>query len=389
MLRKSIVVLVLIFESLLVSGCSSTDVKSIEKLNYVSSIGVDYVDGEYHSYIQLLEFLTVAKTDNKQQAPSNIWIGEGIGLSFEDSLFDLYRTSQEKIYWGHMTAIVISESAFKQGIGKIYDSFVRYYEFRLTPWVYGTRESVKDIFSTSGFYQQSPLATILHEPQGVYSQNSLIKSVRLHRLISQINESGFTSCIPTLVVNNNQWVETNKAEPKLMIDGAIFLKNEEFRSYIPLEKLNGLRWIQPGTIRASIAIPSKEDEDVQMVIDKPKTKLKLVQIGNKPQYNVLMKATGSIISRTSNNPTELQQLTNETKSAIEKEIREVYQIGLSEQTDILNLEYTLYRTDYKKWKAMSPVEETLLTKNTINDINIDLNITHSSSMKNSRMGRSN
>jgi len=376
------------FEFFLVSGCSSTDVKSIEKLNYVSSIGVDYVDGEFHSYLQLLEFLTVAKTDFGQQSAPKIWIGEGIGLSFEESLFDLYRTSQEKIYWGHMTAIVISESAFKQGIGSIYDSFVRYYEFRLTPWVYGTRDPVKDIFSISGFYQQSPLTTILHEPQGVYSQNSLIQSVRLHRLISQINEPGFTSCIPTLVVNNSQWSEKNKNEPKLMIDGAIFLKNDEFRSYIPLEKLNGLRWIQHGTIRASIAIPNKEEADVQIAVDKPKTKLKLVKQGINPQYNIQMKATGSIISRSNNNLTELQELTDETKSAIKQEIMQVYQIGLSEQTDILNLEHTLYRSDHKKWNALYPVEDTLLTKDTINDINIDLNITHSSSMKKYRMERS-
>ncbi|MCR8656579.1 Ger(x)C family spore germination protein [Paenibacillus endoradicis] len=388
MISKSIFVLVLLFEFFLVSGCSNTDVKSIEKLNYVSSIGVDYVDGNFHSYLQLLEFLTVAKTDFGQQSPPKIWIGEGIGLSFEESLFDLYRTSQEKIYWGHMTAIVISESAIKQGFGNIYDSFVRYYEFRLTPWVYGTRESVKDIFAISGFFQQSPLTTILHEPQGVYSQNSLIQSVRLHRLISQINEPGFTSCIPTLVVNNTQWSEKYQTESKLMIDGAFFLKNDEFRSYIPLEKLNGLRWIQQGTIRASIAVPNKEEEDVQMAIDKPKTKLKLVKQGIKPQYNILMKATGSIISRTNDNLTELQQLTDETKAAIEQEIREVYQIGVSERTDILNLEHTLYRSDYEKWKALSPEEENLLTENTINDINIDLNITHSSSMKNKRMERS-
>ncbi|WP_187274538.1 Ger(x)C family spore germination C-terminal domain-containing protein [Paenibacillus sp. N3.4] len=277
---------------------------------------------------------------------------------------------------------MISESVLKEGIRGIYDSFSRYHEFRLTPWVYATRESVKDIFSVPGFFERSPLSTILHEPKGIHSQTSYVTSIRLQQLIRQINEPGYTSCIPTLAINKIQWSEKNKPEPKLMIDGAIFLKSDAFRSYIPLKELSGLRWVQPGMIRVSIPVPDRKEPSVQIVVDNPKASLKYMNRGGRPQYDVKMKATGYAVSRTNNSLLNFRQLTSETEKAIEVEIRNLFRTGIDKKTDILNLEYNLFRYHYGEWKAMSPAEDGLLTDDAIHDIHINLNITHTSSEKN-------
>ncbi|OPH46616.1 hypothetical protein BC351_14105 [Paenibacillus ferrarius] len=380
-MRKSICTLVLIVELLIGSGCE-TDMKNIEKLNYANAIGVDYKDGKYYAYIQFIDFQNVAKTTDGQKGPARIWIGEGVGYTFEEALFQTYETAQERIIWGHVTVLLISESAFKEGIKGIYDSFSRYHEYRLTPWVYATRESVKDIFSVPGFYQRSPLSTILHEPKGIHSQTSYVTSIKLQQLMRQINEPGFTSCIPTLAVNKTQWSEKNKPEPKLMIDGAIFLKRDSYRSYFPLKELSGLRWVKPGTIRAGIPVPDRKDPSVQIVVDNPKASLTYMNSGDRPQYDVKMKATGYIVSRTKDDLLNFQQLTDETEKAIEVEIRSLFQTGIAKKTDVLNLEYNLFRYHYGEWKAMSPAEDSLLTDDALHDIHIDLNITHTSSEKN-------
>ncbi|MGO4693066.1 Ger(x)C family spore germination protein [Paenibacillus sp. 2TAB26] len=380
MMRNLRLTFVLIVLSLCISGCAS-DVKDIEKLNYASAIGVDYKDGKYHGYIQFVDFQSIAKSTEGKKQTAKIWVGEGVGSSFEESFFALYQTAQERIYWGHLTSVIVSEAAFKRGFGEIYDSIVRYYEFRLTPWVFGTRESVKDILSTGGFLGQSPLSTILHEPEGIYAQSSTIKPIKLHRLIGEIYEPGYTSCIPVLAVNNKQWKEKNQNEPKLMIDGAIFLKNEAYQSYIPLKKLSGLRWMQQGTIRAGVSVPKNTQETVQIVVENPKTKLKLVSAEGKPKYNIEIKAKAYIVSQTKNSFLGLQQLTDETKKTIDQEIVELFRTGKETKTDVLNLEHDLYRHHYRQWKASSPAGELLLKENPINEVKIDLNIVHSSSEK--------
>ncbi len=380
MKRKSLYVFVLVTALTFVLGCA-TDAQNLEMMNYASTIGVDYRDGMYYGYVQFIDFQSVAKTEGPKPA-AKTWIGEGVGETYEESLFDIYRTAQERIYWGHVTSIVISESAFKQGLGGVIDSISRYFEFRRTPWVFGTRESMKDIFAASGFFGQSPLSTILHEPTGIYSQRSIIKSIKLHRLIAQIYEPGYTSCIPTIAINKKQWTEGKKPDPKLMFDGAIFLKNDSFRSYIPIKDLEGLRWMQSNSVRVGIPVPNKTNPSVQMVVEKPKTKFQLVNDGDKPQYIINMKASGYTVNRTNNNLLGLQQLKEKTEEAIEKEIRKTFQAGRKKQTDILNLEHTLYRKYYHQWKSLSPAEDKLLVEKAIQDINIDLNIKHTSSNKN-------
>lgn len=282
-----------------------------------------------------------------------------------------------------MTSIVISESTLKKGIGEVYDSLIRYYEFRLTPWVYSTRGSVKEILSAGGFFGQSPLSTILHEPLGTYSQTSIIHPIKLHRLIGQINEPGFTSCIPSLTINKKDWSEKNKPEPKLAVNGAIFIKNDVFKSFIPIKELNGLRWIQKGAIRAGIPVPNKKEPAVQVVVEKPKAKLKLDKAVGGLRYNIDMNARAYIVNRTNNNFTNLKQLTQTSAAVIEQEIRHTFQSGLKKETDVFNLEHNLFRYHYESWKNNSSVEQNVLKDMEIQDIHIDLNIEHSSSEKNS------
>jgi spore germination protein KC len=386
-LKRNLLCILMLTVSLLVASGCSTDIKDIEKLSYASAIGVDYKDGKYHGYIQFIDFQSVAKTSDGMKTPSRVWVGEGVGDTFEEAFFNLYQTAQERIYWGHLTSIVISESAFKKGIKDFYDSVVRYYEFRLTPWVYGTREPIEDILSAGGFFGQSPLSTILHEPKGIYSQSSVITPIKLHRLIGQINEPGFTTCIPTLSLNKKQWSEKNKTEPKLMMDGAIFLKNDKFRSYIPIKELDGLRWLQEGTVRAGVPVPSTKKPAVQIVVDKPNTKLSLDKSSGDPRYNIDIKATAYMVNRTNNSLLELQQLTEKSSEVIEEEIRSTLKTGLEKKTDIYNFEHDMYRNHYEQWRSISPDDTSLLKKNVIRNVRIHLNIKHSSKEKNSTIHR--
>ena len=363
-----------------ISGCASTDIYDIEKLNYASAIGVDFKDGKYHGYIQFLDFQSVAKTSGQKKSV-NVWVGEGVGNSFEEAFFNLYKSSQERVYWGHVTSVLITEAAFKKGFESISDSISRYYEFRLTPWVFGTRESIKDIFSTAGFFGQSPLSTILHEPEGTYSQASIIKSIKLHRLIAQVHEPGYTTAIPVLSLDSKNWSNKEKKEPKLTFDGAFFLKNTTFQNYMTLKDLEGLRWIQKGSIRIGVPVPRNEPA-LQIVFEKPKTKLNYVPAEKKPSFTVNIKARGYIVNRSKNDLQDLDQLTEKTKEEIKREIEETFRAGKEKHIDVYNLEHTLYQKHFHNWKSLSSSDSPLIDDTAIREINLNIDIEHSSSDKN-------
>ncbi|SFK13254.1 hypothetical protein SAMN05518846_1099 [Brevibacillus centrosporus] len=65
--------LVLLF---FLSGCGNS--RDIQNLAYVTALGVDYVNGKYVSYVQVLNFSNIARSvDSVLGKPVPIWIGVG------------------------------------------------------------------------------------------------------------------------------------------------------------------------------------------------------------------------------------------------------------------------------------------------------------------------
>ncbi len=62
------------------TGCWSK--YEVQNMNYVTAVGIDYADGQYIIYAQLLDFSTVAKLEGQQKSEQPpIWIGIGKGIS--------------------------------------------------------------------------------------------------------------------------------------------------------------------------------------------------------------------------------------------------------------------------------------------------------------------
>ncbi|MBD3921978.1 Ger(x)C family spore germination protein [Paenibacillus sp. PR3] len=381
--RTIMAIAVLIF-LLCETGCS-TDIKQIERLNFANAIGIDFQDGEYYIYVQLVSFQSVAKSEGPRQ-PAKTWVGKGNGKSFEDTFFRIYLTAQERIIWAHVTAIVFSENALKAGLAPVIDSINRYQEFRMTPWVFATRGDVREMLSVNGFYDKSPLSTILHAPIGTYSQSSNIEPMKLFTMVKDMTEPGNTTVIPVLKVNKETWTMTDhKTDPKYEIEGAIFMKNTAFRAYIPLKKLNGLRWMQRGTVRAAVSLPSPEQMLVEVIMESPKAKVTLVNRGGQPQYKIDVRATGYVMYRENNAYPELSELTSETEKVIKEEIRQLYDLGVRKKTDVLNLEHALYVKNNRLWKRAHPIEDYLSSEELLKTIDVHVSITHSNASKNKRV----
>ncbi|WP_430103134.1 hypothetical protein [Paenibacillus validus] len=63
------------------TGCWSK--YEVQNMNYVTAVGIDYADGQYIIYAQLLDFSTVAKLEGQQKSEQPpVWIGRGKGISF-------------------------------------------------------------------------------------------------------------------------------------------------------------------------------------------------------------------------------------------------------------------------------------------------------------------
>ncbi|MEK3853930.1 Ger(x)C family spore germination protein [Cytobacillus sp. FSL H8-0458] len=353
------------------SGC--TDMKEMKDLNYATAIGVDYKDGKYHTYIQMVDLMKVAKTEGGDTSPANMWVSEAEGETFNSAFFDVYKTSQVRIIWAHVTAIVLSESALEQGFHEILDGLTRYHEFRLTPWVYGTKEKISDILSVRGFFGQTSLDTILHSPESVFQQSSQLKPIEFFKLAKQIYEPAYTAFVPSLSVNDSQWEENQIKEPKLSVNGAFFIKNKSYKGFYSRKVLEGIRWVIPKMARIQVLIPSEEEPQFLPVFEDPKANYK----AKNGRVEIEVEAKGYITNRDNNKTTNLKEMEDLTEAVIKKEIQRLFDLSIEENTDFLNLEHTLYRDNWKVWKKNKH-----LTQESLKSIKVNVELIHSGGSKN-------
>lgn len=376
---SSILILCLFF----LTGCEN-DIGEIENQNFATAIGVDYRDGEYYVYIQLLGLSSVAKNESGEKAPAEVYVSKTKGKTFIDGFFKAYHTSQERFLWANVTAIVLSENVLKKGLGSVFDGLTRYYEFRPTPWIFGTKGSIEEILTMTGFFNQSPLDTILHSPESSYEQSSTIKPVKLNQFAREFFDPGRTSYIPSLTIDDTQWKKNNEIDKKLAIDGAFFLSNHKYKDYFPYEKLKGMRWLTPETVRASILSPNEENPEFITVLEDQIVKILPEKEGDHFRFNILYLANGVVSNRITNNTINVDAMEVFVKKGIMSEIRELYQLGLEHNIDFLNLEHLLFRKYHSEWKKQK-YQDSLLREDSIKSIEAHITLEHSGAFKNRKI----
>ncbi len=348
MIKRILLSLLLILQSIMLAGC--WDIKEIQDMVYLNAVGVDFEKGKYVIYAQATDFASVAKQESGKPAEPQAWVGRGVGITINDALFDLYQTSQMRMYWGHVTALVLSQAVLKNGIQSVFDLTERYHEVRANIWIYTTNDSMEKIMRALSFFRLSTVYTILHEPKETYHQSSTLPPAYLFRFMSDYTERGKTAHLPSLEMVEDQWSVNGESFPLLGVNGAHIIQRGVYKGWLDLPSLKGYRWLTKEFVRGELTVFKDKKVIAELIIAHPKFKIKPLIKNGKPKFTIEIKAKARVqelIATISEN--ELEKLAQEE---ITKEIRETYKKGLKFKADVLQLGYTLYRKDSGSWYNM-------------------------------------
>ena len=227
----------------LLTGC--WDSKEVQSINFITAIGIDYVDGSrYIAYAQLIDFSSIAKQEGPtSREESDIWIGRGEGTTLSMAINALYQTSQQQTLWTHVKAIVISKNALDGRLEDIFDTLLHSGQLRYTPWIYGTDQNIAEVLSPSALLNQSAQTIELFEPMKLYKQHSAFEPIRLHQLLDGFREPASVILLPSITNQNQTWFNGDKTPSLIRMDGFYVISNGKNQGKISGSEADGTRYV--------------------------------------------------------------------------------------------------------------------------------------------------
>lgn len=298
-----------------------------------------------------------------------MYVGKGKGKTLALALNNIYDTAQRRLYWSHVRTFLFTESAIQAGGDDYFDNLKRYREFRYTPWIFGTRGSIEEVFKTPSLFQMSPITTILGQPEENYLQKSFVKPLQAQEYQMNLNEPGETALVPTLTIDKTSWQTEQKTDPKLKINGVFVVRKNNFQGWMATNQLNGLRWMDKETSRTPIEIKSGT-----ISLEKPKHKVSVMEQDGNTIFNIEVNVKGNIVELIDSDQSE-QEMEKEAEQQIEKEIRSTYEDGLRIGADIYNLRNVMFKKRFKNWQDIK------LTSSSLNRIEVHVYFEHSGERK--------
>lgn len=366
-------IFILFFFVCTLSGC--WDANEPDRMVYAQSLGIDYKDGKYIVYLQLMNLSMLAKADsgggNGKQLQSEI--GRSTGKSLEESLFNIYKTSQRRIHWGHLNNILLTESALKQkGLQNVADIIDRYIETHYQMRIYSTADPLADMMNLDPPINMSTYLSKISDPNASFGQYSFIQSLDLREMVISHYEPPHEIHLPNIIHNNKNWAGEKKSQNIGEINGVSIITDNALKGMITKKDANGFKWIQKKFKRAVISLPIKENETVGLTIKKRKVDIEPVIINGKVQFEILIKIKAVINKLESHLP--VSEMSKETKKLITKEVKETYLKGLELDADVYRLSNILYRNNLKAWEKIQMGGKIPLSEDSIRKINVEVMI---------------
>ncbi|WP_165861112.1 Ger(x)C family spore germination protein [Paenibacillus paeoniae] len=355
---------------LLLTGC--WDEVNLQDVSYISAMGVDYEDGHYTIYTQMINFAAVAKTESPQSQAQKTWIGKGQGDSVLLAFFNLSRGGYTTLNLEHLKTIVVHERALGK-ISDVLDGLNRHRASRYTSLLYGTNEPIEHIFTTENFFDQSPLNSILYMPGPHDVQYTFTKPLKMQNAVQLLREPSMTTLLPALNTTEAFWRHDNKKMNTQLIDGVFVFKNFNYQGFVLEKELPGVRWLDESFDKVFTKAGGGENE-ASISITHSSYRLHIDSSSSEHAvFRLRVQLTGHVVEL-DGEMTE-REIVDSIEKRVRNEIESTYRVGLQRGMDVFHLEHYLYRHHHGYWKRHVKGQEWKPRQDDLKDIQVKLNLT--------------
>jgi Ger(x)C family germination protein len=368
-------VLSLIISCLFLSGC--WDHSEPERLLYVNGLGVDYKEnGDVEVFLQLINLQGLAKIESGG-GPSSVkqsQVGQATGRTMEEAVFNLYHTVDRRVFWGHLSYVILSKEAVVKGAVKdVADLLDRFRETRYRTYFFVTQDPLKEVMLIEPL-DNIPLAfSKLSDPIDNYKQTSLIEPIDLRKLIIHTDEPSHQVVLP-VVKMTEQWSDKKEKQKDLLMEEVAIVHHNTLLDIIPEKLFQGARGVEQDFIRDLVVLSpgNSQKQHLSVVVYNKKVKVQPVVESGKVRFHIKMKIKGTLQMTKFN--LKKAEIEKEVAKTIAQEIRTAYAYGQKKNIDLFELSLVTYRQNNQAWKKVEKDGLIPLEKDTIKSIDINVHL---------------
>lgn len=372
MVKRRFLLLHFLLSLVLLAGC--WDSKEPDKMVYAQGIGVDYKDGKYFLFLQMLNLSTLAKSDSagniEEMKPG---IGHSSGFSLEDALFNLYKRSQRHVHFGHLNYIFLTKNALNQGgLQDVTDLFDRFFGTHYRMWIYFTDEPLGDVLTTEPPLEMSTYFSRIANPEEAFEQASNIQPLDMREVIVSHHEPPHEINVPLVSINKSDWKKSKEIQEVGVINGIGVITNNRLKGKILNEDISGYKWVGKKFKRMGISLKVGENSTVGLTVKKRKVRIKPVIVNDQLQFDIHIKVNATINKLNKN--VSVERLSKQAEELIKAEVQTTFTKALEIDSDIYRLSEVLYKKNHAQWKKRQKEGRLPLEKDSIRKIDVDAKI---------------
>ncbi|MBI0577743.1 Ger(x)C family spore germination protein [Neobacillus cucumis] len=372
-IKRWLVILMSLIMLLPLGGC--WDTFEPERMVYAYGMAVDYKKGQYIAYLQMINLGLLAKTEvSGGNSEENVEVGRATGKTVDQAIFNLYGSAQRRIFWGHLSYLILTEEALKSdGIKSVVDLLDRYRETRYRIWFYATKDSLSEILLNTPILGMSSALSRISDPKATFQQNSFIQPINMREVLISIDEPVHEASLPVITITKENWMTQKKPHESLKIEGIAVVKRNRLKGFVMGSQANGLRWMNKKMKRSNLTVKDNP-KNIDVLVTNLKVKVKPVIRNKNIQFDVKVKAD-SVIDHVEQNFNRIT-LATKIEEKIKKEIMETYLYGLSIDADLYRLTEVLYRKNVRVWKMVQHQGKVPLKKDSLRNIQVKIDVIH-------------
>ncbi|MGG3456479.1 Ger(x)C family spore germination protein [Paenibacillus rhizolycopersici] len=366
---------------LLLTGC--WDMKEAQNINFITALGIDYVEGRFIIYTQLLDFAEIAKQEGTvKTGTGKVWIGKGEGRTIDEALNSLYSASQQRTFWTHVRAVVFSNTLLDKHLTEAVTGLIQTRDLRYTPWVFGTYQNIPDIFSSISLLNESVLNSELLDPEEIFRQYSFVEPIRIIKLMNGVREPASTALLPLISCTTEVWKGEGKPVSQVKLVGAYAIAQGANRGLVNPTMLQGARYIAFDRMdKFPLTLTLEDSTPVTLSIIHSHSDVGVSTEGEHPKVHIRARVKAYIADAGMARRATAAAIDELAEKKIEQDIRRSFDAAKAKQIDIYNLEEKLYRDNQARWKELMSRGKPLITLMELDEVQVEMKLVHSSSYK--------